>query len=86
MTVTSTRDRINVTVNPRQSISVITSKPKQTVLVNQSGVLLAKKLSDLLDVDISNKQDGSVLIYDALQEKFVASLVLEKQDINGGQF
>ena len=75
MAVASARDRISVVV-----------KPKQTVLVNQSGVLLAKKLSDLLDVDISNKQDGSVLIYDALQEKFVASLVLEKQDINGGQF
>lgn len=75
MAVASTRDRISVTV-----------KPKQTVLVNQSSLIAAKRLSDLLDVDVSNKQDGSLLIYDENEQKFLASTLLEKQNINGGHF
>lgn len=75
MAVASTRDRISVTV-----------KPKQTVLVNQSSLIAAKRLSDLLDVDVSTKQDGSLLIYDENEQKFLASTLLEKQNINGGHF
>ena len=75
MAVASTRDRISVTV-----------KPKQTVMVNQSGLVAVRKLSDLVDVYISAKEDGSLLIYDEAQEKFVASRLLEKQNINGGHF
>jgi hypothetical protein len=75
MAVASTRDRISVMV-----------KPKQTVLVNQSSLIAAKRLSDLLDVDVSNKQDGSLLIYDENEQKFLASTLLEKQNINGGHF
>lgn len=75
MAVGSARDRISVTV-----------KPKQTVLVNQSGLISAKKLSDLTDVDVSTKSDGSLLIYDENEQKFLASTLLEKQNINGGHF
>lgn len=75
MTVASARDRISVTV-----------KPKQTVMVNQSGIVAARRLSDLTDVDVSAKEDGSLLIYDEDREKFVASRLLEKQNINGGHF
>lgn len=75
MVVASTRDRLTVTV-----------KPKQTVMVNQSGVIAVRKLSDLTDVDVSSRRDGSLLIYDEIEEKFVASTLLEKQNINGGHF
>lgn len=75
MAVASTRDRISVVV-----------KPKQTVLVNQSSLIAAKRLSDLLDVDVSTKEDGSLLIYDETVEKFKSSTLLEKQNINGGHF
>jgi hypothetical protein len=75
MAVASSRDRINVQI-----------KPKQTVLINQSGAIAVRRLSDLLDVDISEKEDGSLLIYDEVQGKFVASRLLEKQNINGGHF
>jgi hypothetical protein len=61
-------------------------KPKKTVMVNQSGVIAVRKLSDLTDVDISAKEDGSLLIYDEETGKFKASTLLDKQDINGGQF
>lgn len=55
-------------------------------MVNQSGLVAVRKLSDLVDVDISAREDGSLLIYDEAQEKFVASRLLEKQNINGGHF
>lgn len=58
----------------------------KTVLVNQSGVLSVRKISDLLDVDLSAKEDGSLLIYDEQEDKFKASRLLEKQQINGGHF
>lgn len=61
-------------------------KPKKTIMVNQSGVIAVRKLSDLLDVDTSGTADGSILIYDETQEKFLASTVLDKQKINGGHF
>jgi hypothetical protein len=73
--VGSTRDRISVSI-----------RPKQTVLVNQSNILASRRLSDLIDVDISAKEDGSLLIYDESEEKFLASRLLEKQNINGGHF
>ena len=41
----------------------------------------------LLDgVDITAKEDGSVLVYNATSENFEATKTLEKQFINGGNF
>jgi hypothetical protein len=58
---------------------------KQTVLVNQSG-RVNRKLDNLLDVDTSNKTDGSILVYNSNQDKFFATTILEKQTLNGGNF
>ncbi len=60
-------------------------KKKPKVFVNQSGMVV-RRLSDLGDVDLSTKEDGSLLIYDEQQEQFVASRLLDKQEINGGHF
>jgi hypothetical protein len=60
-------------------------KKTPTVVVNQSG-LVSRFLNDLNDVDTSNKTDGSLLVYNATQEKFLATTILEKQSINGGHF
>ena len=84
MTVT-TRGSINAAVRPAQSVQA-QLKQKQTVLVNQSGIIAVRRLSDLVDVDVSTKTDGSLLIYDENQQKFIASTLLEKQQINGGHF
>lgn len=75
MATLSTRDRINVVVGQQKK-----------VLVNQSGVIAVRRLGDLIDVDTTTKTDGSILIYDETQQKFIASTTLEKQDINGGHF
>lgn len=84
MTIT-TRGPINVSVRQGQSVQAQV-KQRQTVLVNQSGIIAVRRLSDLIDVDVSAKTDGSLLIYDENQEKFIASTLLEKQQINGGHF
>jgi hypothetical protein len=68
----------------KSGISVKIPK-RSSILVNQSG-FVARTLGDLVDVDTSTKEDGSLLIYDVNQEKFVSSRLLEKQNINGGHF
>lgn len=68
------QSKINVTVNKRSQ-----------VLVNQSKIV-SRSLNDMSDVDTTGKVDGSLLIYDEDQGKFVASTLLEKQTLNGGNF
>ncbi len=74
MAVASTRDRLSVVVNR-----------KPNVIVNQSN-LAVKRLGDLTDIDLSDKKDGSVLIYDENEQKFVTTSLLDKQQVNGGFF
>jgi peptidyl-tRNA hydrolase len=74
MTVGSSSGKVSVKI-----------KKKPRVFVNQSGMVV-RRLSDLGDVDVDAKEDGSLLIYDEQQEKFVASKLLDKQEINGGHF
>lgn len=74
MTIGSTSGRLSVKI-----------KKKPKVFVNQSGMVV-RRLSDLFDIDLSLNEDGSFLIYDEQQEQFVASKLLDKQEINGGHF
>lgn len=46
----------------------------------------SRRLGDLTDVDTTNLQDGSVLVYNSSTTKFEATITLEKQIINGGNF
>lgn len=75
---------MKVKVSDQNNIKVNVKK-KPTIFVNQSGVV-TRSLDELADVDISAKKDGSLLIYDENQEKFVASTLLDKQQVNGGFF
>lgn len=53
-----------------------------------SGVIGVTTLNELDDVDIitEGKQDGSVLVYDTVTNKWTSTLKLEKQLMNGGFF
>lgn len=42
--------------------------------------------SNITDFDLTNKQNGSILIYDSDIENWIASVDLEKQNINGGNY
>lgn len=65
------------------NIKVKVKKPSR-LFVNQTGVV--RKLDDISDVDVSSKEDGSLLVYSETQNKFLASKLLDKQEINGGNF
>ncbi len=43
-------------------------------------------INNIIGVDTTTKQDGSVLVYNASSENFEATKTLEKQFINGGNF
>lgn len=75
---------MKVVVNPKNTLTARV-QGKSSVLVDQSGQVI-RRLGDLADVDLSDLQDGSLLIYSAASEKFEASILLEKQNINGGNF
>jgi hypothetical protein len=75
---------INVTITPAANIEV-RRKSNPRILINQSDLSI-KNLGDIADVDLTNLEDGSLLIYDILTQKFVASRLLEKQEIDGGEF
>lgn len=49
-------------------------------------VVASSRLSDLRDVELSNLEDGSVLVYDDDDEKWKSTRTLEKQIINGGGY
>jgi hypothetical protein len=71
--------------SPRSVVSRPTNRNQ--VALNQSNLLrTVDSLSDLADVDTSDAVDGSVLVYDEIEEKFLATTLLDKQIINGGHF
>lgn len=49
--------------------------------VNEAG-----NINDLEDVDNSNLQNGSVLVYSTSSSKWVATRDLENQNMDGGSF
>lgn len=59
---------------------VVVGRPVRRVTASQGTI------GGLDDVDNSNAQDGSVLVYNGSSSKYEATLVLEKQTINGGHY
>jgi hypothetical protein len=45
-----------------------------------------QSLEGLRDVDVTGKQNGSILVYSEANEKWEATLDLEHQNINGGSY
>lgn len=45
-----------------------------------------RRISDFTDVDVTNLEDGSVLVYSTNLGKWESTRTLEKQIINGGNF
>lgn len=75
---------INVTVTPSANIAV-KRKSNPRVLINQSDSTL-KNLGDLSDVDLTDLQDGSFLVYNATTQKYTATNILDLDEIDGGEF
>lgn len=60
-------------------------RERTKVFVNQSNLVI-RKMSDINDVDLSNLEDGALLVYEENTGKWTANKNLEKQQINGGFF
>ena len=65
--------------------SVEITEPKLAVSLIQ-GLMTIFRLGDAIDVDLTDIEDGFVLVYDANSSMWVATRVLRKQYINPGQF
>jgi hypothetical protein len=59
--------------------------PRTKVFVNQSN-LINRKLIDLTDIDFTNLEDGSSIVYDQDRGVFVATKTLNNQKIDCGTF
>lgn len=75
---------MKVVVNPHKSIN-IRMKRSPSVYLNQAG-LGSSNLTELIDVDSSTLEDGSVLVYNSSTGKFTTTKLLDKQDIDGGEY
>jgi hypothetical protein len=51
--------------------------------IGQTGIGI---LSNLLDVDSTNKTNGSVLVYSTQDQKWVATTQLENQNVESGHY
>lgn len=78
-TITNTSAETNTVVQtvetPTIVVGGIMGPPGPSANISSSG-----------DVDVSNLQDGSTLIWDAANAKWQATTLLEKQVINAGFF
>lgn len=76
--------------NKRSTNSTIS--PSSTVTATSVGVqgppgpAGIQNIAQASDVDASNLQDGSVLVYKGITQKFTATTTLESQIIEGGHF
>ena len=75
-------------------MSAITVSPGQTTLIKKITVGTPVKrvaaatdnINELVGIDTSAKVNGSVLVYNASSTIWEATLELEQQNINGGNF
>jgi hypothetical protein len=64
--------KINVRVVTPSYNSRVRSGKKTINVSSKSGIIMARKLADLMDVDVSNVQDNFILKYDAIDQKYRA--------------
>lgn len=68
-------------------VTVDTGKPIEVAAIGIQGLSgLTTNLEDFSNIDKTNLSDGSLLVYDTSNGKWVATRFLEKQDISGGQY
>lgn len=82
-------DTIIVDDSPENTILV--ENPDITTIVTSAeqgppGPPGITKISQAEDVDVSNLEEGSVLIYSVSNEKWVASRLLENQSVESGHY
>jgi len=59
---------------------------EQDELRVRSSVTVTKRLEQFTNIDSSNLEDGSVLVYKQSDENWVATRNLNQQNVDGGEF
>jgi hypothetical protein len=80
--------------------TIIVDESSDTILVETPGITTIvtvgeqgpagpagiENISDALDVDATNKVEGSVLVYSTQNQKWVATTQLENQNVESGHY
>lgn len=80
---------IFVTVDTEQTgfVTVDTHKVSEVAAIGIQGLSgVTTNLEDIGNVQANGAEDGSVLVLNASSNMWVATRILEKQDITGGQY
>lgn len=78
---------VTVEVDQTAYVNVETQKAAEVTAIGIQGLSgAAVNLEDLPNVDAQAAEDGSVLVLNATSNRWVATRILEKQDITGGQY
>lgn len=82
-----TQDQVTqpVVVTESNTVTVEVGTPT-VVLAGAIGPPGASALADMSDVDVTNLQDGGILIYAQATQRWTATNTLEQQILEGGQF
>ena len=78
--VSGTTQVKRVTKDETQIKKVVVGRPIRRI--NQARI----NINEIQGIDLTNLEDGSLLIYSDATENFQASRDLEKQNINGGNY
>jgi len=74
-------------IQPQIVNQVVTEEKGTTLIVTGiMGPPLVNSISGSGDIDVSNLQSGSMLVYNTITNKWVATKLLDQQTIEAGQF
>jgi len=78
-------DGITVTVSSPTGVNV-TVPQQQSIQVTSIGSVGFTKMENIIDLDLSGKSDGSVILYNQSTDKWITTTLLNKQIIEAGEF
>lgn len=73
-------------LSKQQSKSISASIQAQRELKLKTESFIVRNVSDLTDIDTTNLENGSLLIFNTSTNKWTASRLLDNQTIEGGHF
>lgn len=85
--VVTSANNTTVVSSPVQSTVVTPQQRITTVVTGQLGPPgTSRNIEDLLDVDATNLQDGSLLVYNTTTSKWSSTTLLNQQQVDCGEF
>jgi hypothetical protein len=73
-------------VTEKNNTVIIEHKQPQVIIAGMIGPQGVTTIEGLQNIDISNIQNGSLLIYNVSTQKWTASNLLEQQIVESGQY